>query len=84
MRNTDGRDVWIGRVEFSGLQDAIELVEELLLQRAPVGALHDAQAAPLVGLLDRDRNAVGRSLRDVVVREHSVETWADRVVELAG
>ena len=44
----------------------------------------DGLALAIVGLLDRDRNAVGRSLREVVVREHSVETWADRVVELAG
>jgi glycosyltransferase involved in cell wall biosynthesis len=44
----------------------------------------DGLALAIVGLLDRDRNALGRSLRDIVVREHSVETWADRVVELAG
>ena len=31
-----------------------------------------------------DRQAVGRTLRGTVVREHSVDTWADRVVELAG
>jgi glycosyltransferase involved in cell wall biosynthesis len=31
-----------------------------------------------------ERNAVGRALREVVVTEHSVETWASRVVELAG
>jgi glycosyltransferase involved in cell wall biosynthesis len=30
-----------------------------------------------------DRNAVGRSLREIVLREHSVEVWADRVVALA-
>ena len=44
----------------------------------------DGLALAIVGLLDRDRNALGRRLREVVVREHSVETWADRVVELAG
>jgi glycosyltransferase involved in cell wall biosynthesis len=32
---------------------------------------------------DLDRNAVGRSLREVVLREHSVDVWADRVVALA-
>jgi len=30
-----------------------------------------------------DRNAVGRSLREIVLREHSVDVWADRVVALA-
>ncbi len=44
----------------------------------------DGLALAIVGLLGADRNAVGRSLREIVVREHSVETWADRVVELAG
>jgi glycosyltransferase involved in cell wall biosynthesis len=44
----------------------------------------DGLALAIVGLLDADRNALGRSLREIVVREHSVETWADRVVELAG
>jgi glycosyltransferase involved in cell wall biosynthesis len=44
----------------------------------------DGLALAIVGLLNADRNAVGRSLREIVVREHSVETWADRVVELAG
>jgi glycosyltransferase involved in cell wall biosynthesis len=44
----------------------------------------DGLALAIVGLLSADRNAVGRSLRETVVREHSVETWADRVVELAG
>jgi glycosyltransferase involved in cell wall biosynthesis len=34
-------------------------------------------------LLEADRQAIGRTLRGTVVREHSVETWADRVVELA-
>jgi glycosyltransferase involved in cell wall biosynthesis len=31
-----------------------------------------------------DRKAVGRRLRETVVREHSVGVWADRVVSLAG
>ena len=31
-----------------------------------------------------ERNAVGRALREVVVKEHSVETWADHVVSLSG
>jgi glycosyltransferase involved in cell wall biosynthesis len=35
-------------------------------------------------VLEADRQALGRTLRGTVVREHSVETWADRVVELAG
>ncbi|HET8742503.1 MAG TPA: glycosyltransferase family 4 protein [Gaiella sp.] len=35
-------------------------------------------------LLEADRQAIGRSLRGTVVREHSVDVWADRVVELAG
>ena len=44
----------------------------------------DALALAIVGLLSADRDAVGRSLREIVLREHSVETWADRVVELSG
>ena len=44
----------------------------------------DGLAQAIVRLLSEDRNAVGRYLREIVLREHSVETWADRVVELAG
>jgi glycosyltransferase involved in cell wall biosynthesis len=43
----------------------------------------DGLAAAIRGLQGIDRNAVGRTLRETVVREHSVEVWADRVVELA-
>jgi glycosyltransferase involved in cell wall biosynthesis len=35
-------------------------------------------------LLEADRQAIGRTLRGTVAREHSVEAWADRVVEQAG
>jgi glycosyltransferase involved in cell wall biosynthesis len=35
-------------------------------------------------LLEADRQAIGRTLRGTVVREHSVDVWAERVVELAG
>ena len=41
-------------------------------------------ALAIAGLVDVDRNAIGRDLREIVVREHSVETWAQRVVDLAG
>ena len=34
-------------------------------------------------VLEADRQALGRTLHGTVLREHSVETWADRVVELA-
>jgi glycosyltransferase involved in cell wall biosynthesis len=34
-------------------------------------------------VLEADRQSLGRTLRGTVVREHSVDTWADRVVELA-
>jgi glycosyltransferase involved in cell wall biosynthesis len=44
----------------------------------------DGLAQAIVRLLREDRNAVGRYLREIVLREHSVEHWADRVVELAG
>ena len=44
----------------------------------------DGLALAIVGLLSADRDAVGRSLREIVVREHSVETWADRVVVAVG
>ena len=51
--------------------------------RFPSGDV-DALALAIVGLLSADRDAVGRSLREIVLREHSVETWADRVVYLSG
>ena len=34
-------------------------------------------------VLEADRQALGRTLRGTVTREHSVDVWADRVVELA-
>jgi glycosyltransferase involved in cell wall biosynthesis len=43
-------------------------------------------AARLVAFAQRDqgeRERVGRHLRDVVAREHSVQNWADRILELA-
>jgi glycosyltransferase involved in cell wall biosynthesis len=40
-------------------------------------------AAALRRLREVDRNAVGRALREKVVRDHSVDVWADRVVALA-
>jgi len=43
----------------------------------------DACATAIGRLHDLDRNAVGRALREIVLAEHSVEHWADRVVELA-
>jgi glycosyltransferase involved in cell wall biosynthesis len=35
-------------------------------------------------VLEADRQALGRTLRGTVTREHSVDVWADSVVELAG
>jgi glycosyltransferase involved in cell wall biosynthesis len=35
-------------------------------------------------VLEADRQALGRTLRGTVTREHSVDVWADRIVELAG
>jgi glycosyltransferase involved in cell wall biosynthesis len=43
----------------------------------------DGLAAAIRRLGEIDRNAVGRALRETVVREHSVDVWADRVVALA-
>jgi hypothetical protein len=40
-------------------------------------------AARLRALMELDLVAIGRDLRQKVVREHSVESWADRIVELA-
>jgi glycosyltransferase involved in cell wall biosynthesis len=40
-------------------------------------------AAAILRLGEIDRNAVGRRLRETVVREHSVGVWADRVVAIA-
>lgn len=43
----------------------------------------DGLAAAIGRLRTIDRNRVGRTLRYAVVRDHSVETWAERVVGLA-
>jgi glycosyltransferase involved in cell wall biosynthesis len=43
----------------------------------------DGLVAALGRLREIDRNAVGRALRETVVREHSVDVWAERVVALA-
>jgi glycosyltransferase involved in cell wall biosynthesis len=54
--------------------------------RFPVGD-HHALAERLQALAKRsplERHELGRELRERVAREHSVETWADRVVEAAG
>lgn len=44
----------------------------------------DSLAEAIRFVLEADRQALGRTLHGTVVREHSVDTWADRVVELAG
>jgi glycosyltransferase involved in cell wall biosynthesis len=43
----------------------------------------DGLAAAIRRLQAVDRNAVGRSLRETVLREHSSDVWAERVVALA-
>ena len=55
------------------------LVEELRFPREDVSAL----AARIRGLSKLDLAAIGRDLCEKVVRDHSVESWADRIVELA-
>jgi glycosyltransferase involved in cell wall biosynthesis len=44
----------------------------------------DELVARLEALKSADRGALGRTLREGVVRDHSVERWADRVVEAIG
>ena len=44
----------------------------------------DELVARLEALKAADRGALGRTLRERVVHDHSVEHWADRVVEAAG
>ena len=55
------------------------LPEELRFRHGDVEDL----AAAIRRLQELDRAAVGRRLREIVVREHSVEVWADRVLALA-
>jgi glycosyltransferase involved in cell wall biosynthesis len=55
------------------------LPEELRFAHGDV----DGLAAAIRRLAELDRNAVGRGLRETVLREHSVGVWADRVVALA-
>jgi glycosyltransferase involved in cell wall biosynthesis len=55
------------------------LPEELRFEHGDV----DGLAAAIRRLAESDRNAVGRGLREVVLREHAVGVWADRVVALA-
>ena len=55
------------------------LPPELRFEHGDVEGLGEA----IRGLGRLDRNAVGAALRETVVREHSVDVWADRVVALA-
>ena len=55
------------------------LPEELRFAHGDV----DGLAAAIRRLAGIDRNGTGRGLRDIVLREHSVGVWADRVVALA-
>ena len=55
------------------------LPEELRFAHGDAAGL----AAAIRRLAESDRNAVGRGLREVVLREHAVGVWADRVVALA-
>ncbi len=59
---------------FAGL-----LPEELRFAREDAGEL----AERIRGLSALDLGAIGRELRARVARDHSVESWAERVVELA-
>jgi glycosyltransferase involved in cell wall biosynthesis len=56
------------------------LPQELRFEHGDVDGLANA----IRRLFEIDRNAVGRDLRETVVREHSVDVWAERVVALAG
>ena len=55
------------------------LPEELRFVHGDVEGL----AAAIRRLHEIDRNAVGRGLRETVLREHTVDVWAERVVALA-
>ena len=55
------------------------LSDELRFPRDDAAAL----GARIRSLGELDLAALGRDLREKVVREHSVESWADRIVELA-
>ena len=55
------------------------LPEELRFAHGDV----DGLAAAIRRLSVIDRNGIGRGLREIVLREHSVGVWADRVVALA-
>jgi len=55
------------------------LPDALRFPREDAAALADR----IRGLHDLDPAGVGRSLREMVVRDHSVDTWADRIVSLA-
>jgi glycosyltransferase involved in cell wall biosynthesis len=56
------------------------LPPELRFPREDAGAL----AERIRGLEALDLAAVGRGLRESVLRDHSVESWAGRIVEIAG
>ena len=55
------------------------LGDELRFPREDAAAL----AARIRALTELDLAAIGRDLREKVVRAHSVESWAERIVELA-
>lgn len=60
-----------------------ELEPELAFERGRPETFADRIEA-LLALSDEDRHALGRELRERVGRQHSVETWADAILSLAG
>lgn len=57
------------------------LPDELRFAREDPGQLAD-RLAQFAGLSAEERSKLGRTLRETVAREHSVESWAARILEL--
>ena len=57
------------------------LPDELRFAREDPGQLAD-RLAQFAGRSAEERSKLGRTLRETVAREHSVESWATRILEL--
>jgi glycosyltransferase involved in cell wall biosynthesis len=72
--------VLVSNPVFDELLDDLE--PRLRFAREGPEELADGLAA-VAALGAEERRALGRTLRERVVTAHSVETWADRILELA-
>jgi glycosyltransferase involved in cell wall biosynthesis len=73
------RPVLASHASFEGLFEGIE--PPLSFERGRPETFADRLEA-LAALSDEERHAIGRTLRERIGAQHSVETWADAILEL--